>query len=272
MTKEQSLEITGYIGRQILLQKPPFFAPALAIQAFLDKIGLEKIAGRAYVQAVLAKSRCLSAGEFLRDPYLQQVTIQPKRQGQFLLTNEKYEAGELFLYDEPDLSADVVIPRLGVFDAPVLFPGIYEGDRPWMSICPSEINSMKRQIAACHGHVLVLGLGMGYYPAVCGLKDNVSHLTVVELQQGIIDLYRENIHPLLQAKDKITLVHADAYDFLRRVRPGQFDYCFADIWEGLEDGVEHYLRLRELEKTLPGTEFSYWIEPQIRDWLVYAYA
>ena len=36
-----------------------------------------------------------------------------------------------------------------------------EGVIPWMSVCPSEINSMARHIDKAHGRALALGLGLG---------------------------------------------------------------------------------------------------------------
>ena len=43
-----------------------------------------------------------------------------------------------------------------------------------------------------------------------------------------------------------------------------YSFCFADIWEGAEDGVPLYKRLKGYESRFPGTCFSYWIEDQLR--------
>ena len=56
----------------------------------------------------------------------------------------------------------------------------------------------------------------------------------------------------------------DAFRFLESVRDGEYDFCYADIWEGEEDGARAYRRIAPYEKRLPRTRFAYWIKDAIQ--------
>ena len=46
-----------------------------------------------------------------------------------------------------------------------------------------------------------------------------------------------------------------------------FDCAYVDIWHDVLDGVEMYLKMKQLEKCSPDTKFLYWIEPSMLAWL-----
>ena len=70
-----------------------------------------------------------------------------------------------------------------------------------------------------------------------------------------------------RASKRTLVIEADAFKYLASLRGGEFDFCYADIWEGAVDGARAYLRIKAHEKRLAGTEFRYWIEPQIKAYL-----
>ena len=163
----------------------------------------------------------------------------------------------------PDLDGEIVVPKLGFFSEKVSFPAVYEGETPWVSVCPSEICSMGRDIDAARGSVLVLGLGLGYYPFRIGEKKEVREIVIVERSREIIELFETHLLPHFPCRDKIRVVQADAFAYLEKTPPGRFTFCYADIWEGMADGMAAYRRIKPLEARLPGTEFRYWIEKEI---------
>ena len=67
------------------------------------------------------------------------------------------------------------------------------------------------------------------------------------------------------------MIEADALDYCSRLKDGQYDYCFADLWAGQEDGAPLYLALKELLASCRMMETEYWIEKEIRAYLVYRY-
>lgn len=296
MTKEQSMAISAKIGR-IIAEKAPrirwttaemeafydtytadeldemreigiLHDPAVffVMQRFLYACGLDEEDGE-YLQPLLSRAKCLDAKAFRENPYLAAVKMPDVRIGDITLTTAEYGRGEIFQYAMPDFSEDVVVPCLGFFDRMVKFPAIYEGNVPWMSVCPSEITSMEEPIRRAHGKLLVLGLGLGYYPFMASLSDEVCSIAVVEKNPRVIELFERYLLPQFPAQDKIHVITGDALEFLRGVRAGEYDFCFADIWEGVADGAPLYQAIREHEQRLVGTEFCYWIGEQIRAYL-----
>lgn len=285
MTKEESEQLSAELAAFIAEEAPYIEYSARDISAysqahpgtdaelccvlerFCAAFGLQKRADPAYLRALYRNARRFHPAEFYTDPYLKNVRVPEAKIGPFLLTNASYERGELFQYDMPDLAAEIVVPKLGFFSERVSFPGIYEGNIPWMSVCPSEIFSMRAPIARAHGRTLVLGLGLGYYPFIILQKESVQNVTIIERQPEIISLFQKHLLPQFGRKADIRIIQADALKYLASVQNGQFDFCFADIWENQFDGAEAYLRIKRFEGRLPQTEFAYWIEDSIRQFL-----
>lgn len=237
------------------------------IYTFLKKLGALQSADDEYITKVFKNARKLGVNEFYDDPYIKNVKFNDVKKGKFLLTTASYARGELLLYDAPDLYADVIVPKIAFFTGKVSFPTFYEGVMPWMSVCPSEINSMREQMDKAHGRVLVLGMGLGYYQYVVSMKENVESVTVVEISPEIIEIFRENLLPHFKCRDKISIINADAVKFMESVKVGEYDFIFADIWEGIVDGAPHYENIKKHEERLPETQFTYWIEDQIKYYL-----
>lgn len=294
MKKEESLELTAQIAQRIAQRAPRIvytpkdlknaretysneklrelaelgfyhgdFEQFFVMKCFCDGMDLWKRADEGYLRALFSQGRRLDRAEFYQDPYLSQIHIQERQLGEILLTECYYERGEFFQYDMPDLSADVVVPKLGFFSQKVAFPAVYEGRIPWVSVCPSEIHSMMPDVPAAHGRVLVLGLGLGYYPFCISASQDVKSITVVEKNPKILRLFREEILPQFPQKEKIFLVEADAFEFLEECGKEDYDFCYADIWEGWEDGSVCYQKIFPYEKRLKNTEFRYWIGDEI---------
>ena len=135
---------------------------------------------------------------------------------------------------------------------------------------------MEEPISKAHGRVLVLGLGLGYYPFMISKFDHVNEIVIVERQKEVIELFNKYLLPQFSHKEKIRVIQADALGYVKELRSeegfaaddsGRFDFCFADIWENHVDGAEAYVRLKPHERRLPHTEFAYWIEDPIRWYL-----
>ncbi len=241
------------------------FEKFFIINNFLNATFVKQYADKEYLSLIFKNAKKFTKQWFLDDKYLQAIKKVPTvKIGNLLLTNCDYAKGEFFQYDYPDFTKPLVVPKLGFFTEDVTFPTIYEGDVPWMSICPSEIYSMQQQIDLAYGKVLVLGLGLGYYPFMVSLKEQVKSITIVEIEPTIIDLFEKYILPYFPYKDKIKIVKADAIAYLSKANNKDYDFCFADIWESQIDGAVHYKNIKPYEKTLTNTKFTYWIEDQIK--------
>lgn len=239
----------------------------LVVSRFLSDNGIFDIADDDYITAVFKNARKLSVSQFYEDPYIKRVKYDEVKQGKFLLTYASYKRGELLLYDAPDFTEDIIVPKIAFFTGKVTFPTLYEGSMPWMSVCPSEINSMKKQMDAAFGKVLVLGCGLGYYQMLVSDKSNVQSVEIIELSPEIAGIFTKEILPFFPNKEKIKVTVANAIDFMETVKCGDYDFVFADIWEGILDGAEHYVKIKPHEKRLADTQFTYWIEDQIKYYL-----
>jgi len=231
--------------------------------AFCKSINLSEFVDNEYLISFYRSVQKLNSKSFLANPYISEVRYNDVRYGNLFLTYGKYEKGELFQYDMPDFSKRLVVPKIGFFDASVRFPTIYEGTMPWMSVCPSETSTIDGYIGNAFGRVLVLGLGLGYFPFRISFSKYVEKIVVVEINENIIRLVKENVFPFFHEKGKFEFICADAIKYLKELKDGAFDYCFADIWEGVRDGLPLYEKIKEQENRLKKMRFDYWIEPQL---------
>lgn len=208
--------------------------------------------------------RVFHASEFRENPYFKNIKIPSASKGRFKFSFGHFEPYELMSYNVQRRLKDsmINISRIGCFDKRFSYPAILEKDRVWMSITPNEVCTMEEPIRKAKGKVLTLGCGMGYFAYMASLKEDVESVTIVEKEQDVIDLFSEYILPQFETKDKINIVKADAFKYLKTLEDGEFDYCFADIWDGVED-VESYLTVKRLAKRFKKTKFEYWIEEAI---------
>ncbi|MCQ2772339.1 MAG: class I SAM-dependent methyltransferase [Bacilli bacterium] len=205
----------------------------------------------------------LRAEDYFDNPYLKNVRPQNVKIGKWSLESDKYIPNQPFSYDAIKTSAEDGYreeTRFGYFTRKFKFPAIKENGTTWMSITPHEINTMKQAINEAHGNVLVLGLGLGYYPYMISLKDNVSSIDVVEIAKEPFNMFKANILPQFKNKDKIHLFLIDAFLYLKN-NDKQYDYIFVDLWHLPEDGLPLYTKTRRLEQ--PNSRYSYWIETDI---------
>lgn len=299
MNKEQSMSLSAAIGRYITLNAPKIdyldediknieeqideqtlvtlkeaglyngdMSLFYVINSFCLLTGIDQKADNQYLSTLFKNAKLLNADTFENNEYIKTVCFSDIKEGNLLFTHCSYERGEIFQYDMPDFSQNTVVPKLGFFSRKVSFPTVYEGKMPWMSVCPSEISTIDPFINKAFGRVLVLGLGLGYYPFRISALTNVSEITVVEINPVIINLFNKHIFNQFPHKNKIKIVQADALEYLDKLNGGEFDYCFADIWEGALDGAPLYTKIRAHEKRLK-IPFDYWIQDQIEAFINY---
>ena len=180
--------------------------------------------------------------------------------GAFELGYASYRPYELFVADDLRAYPDgAVLPVLGYFAQPFAYPVLTENGREWMTATPNEINTIRPMAEAAHGHVLTLGLGLGYFAFHALLNPRVERVTAVERSADAIRLFRERILPAFPHPECLTILQADAFAAAPALyRSGQYDFVFADLWHDAADGLPMYERLKKME--VPGPEYRYWIE------------
>ena len=180
--------------------------------------------------------------------------------GAFELGYASYRPYELFVADDLHAYPDgAVLPVLGYFTRPFAYPVLTENGREWMIATPNEINTIQPMAEAAHGHVLTLGLGLGYFAFHALLNPRVERVTAVERSADAIRLFRERILPAFPRPERLTILQADAFAAAPALyQSGQYDFVFADLWHDAADGLPMYERLKQME--VPGPEYRYWIE------------
>ena len=201
---------------------------------------------------------------FDSNPYFKSVRPVLKKMGDYSLCLDCFYPNQGFAYDDFDVDENDYyseISKIGYFDHKFKFLALSYKGNIWMNISPNEINTMQPSIDKTFGDVLVYGLGLGYYPFMISLKENVSSITIVEKDANIIRIFKENLFKFFPHKEKIKIVQADAFEFAN-TNNDKFDYVFVDLWHNPEDGLPMYLRFKDFEKE--DTEYFYWLEKSIK--------
>ena len=210
--------------------------------------------------------RRMDPAVYRANPYYRDIRIEDRTVGDWQLTHQQYQPYELFLRDDLELTDDLrQIPAIGYFPEAFSYPSVLQEGREWMSIKPSEIESTQPAIDAAFGRVVTFGLGLGYFAYMASRKPEVSSVTVVERDPSVIELFVTQILPQFSTKDKITVIQADAFDYLENdMKSLHPDFAFVDIWHDISDGAPLYIRARQYEPRYPNTRFTYWIARSLK--------
>jgi hypothetical protein len=136
-------------------------------------------------------------------------------------------------------------------------PVLLRDGETWMSISPLEIESEEIGIRAALGHVLLLGLGLGWAAAATAALPAVTRVTVVERDPEVIALHQaldifSQLEP--EAKAKLNIVQDDAFDY----RPSQpVDLMIPDIWQPLVGG-DRVAEARQMQSNVQAAAVYFW--------------
>lgn len=225
--------------------------------------------GRIFREDFPRMLHALDAEEFMLDPYYRNIRIPDLRAGACELGHETLKAYEPFVCDDRRAFPDgASLPQIGYFQTDFRYPVLSENGRPWMSVTPCEVATVAPAAKKAHGNALTLGLGLGYFMYLASENPNVTTVTAVERNEDVISLFNAHILPQFAHKEKVRIVRGDAFEITPRLyESGKYDFVFADTWHDAGDGVDMYLKFKEMEKLAPNMEFSYWIEDTLKCYL-----
>ena len=208
----------------------------------------------------------LDKNKYLNNPYYKNIKLDKDiKYKNSLLTKSTYKPYQAFIYKDIDVLPNDYyreINHLGYFKHEFSFIDLIEKDTTWMSITPHEIETMEESLNEVYGNVLVLGLGLGYYPYIASSKESVKTIDIVELNKDIISIFRENILPQFSRIEKIKIFNENAINFLKENDLNKYDYIFIDLWHTVEDGLELYTNINKILKDT-NIKTSYWIETSL---------
>lgn len=152
------------------------------------------------------------------------------------------------------------IPLRGYWSPARPVSGIVSLDRgsdTWMSLMPVEIESQRIGIGCAAGHVAIFGLGMGWAAAATALRPEVTSVTVVERDAGLIALHGAlDLFGRLPggAGRKVRIVAGDAFDW----RPdAPVDLLMPDIWLPLV-GPGRVAEVRRMQQKVRARRVYFW--------------
>lgn len=203
------------------------------------------------------------------DPYYKNIKVTPVKEGSWEFREAVIKPYELIPLDDLKEAPDGrIIPQVAFFDCEFPYPVILENNVEWMLVTPNEVETMREGIKKARGKVATYGLGLGYFPYMTSIMEEVTDVTVVERDENVIDIFKRFILPQFPHPEKVNVVCADAFEYAEKVAPQEnFDYIYIDIWHDPSDGVEMYKRFKELEKLCPDTSFEYWIEKTMKHYM-----
>jgi hypothetical protein len=211
----------------------------------------------------------LNASTYKQNTYYHNIHITNEKIGDWEFAEETYEPFEAFVCNDLQKMEDGrIIPSIGFFSDKFSFPAVLEGGREWMLITPNEIETMRPAIEAAKGNILTFGLGMGYFPYMVAEKPSVNRTTIVEQDENAIRLFEQNILPQFSHPEKISIVHMDAFQYMKDRMPKEnYQFVYTDLWHDPTDGIELYQRAKKLECRQDVCKYMYWIEPTIKCYL-----
>lgn len=204
--------------------------------------------------------------DFLCDEYYKNIVFPNVKNESWEFKTMSFKPYEAFLANESVTdSQGRLFPRIGFFEKEFFYPAVLQDSREWMTVTPHEIRTTAPAVKESFGNVLTYGLGLGYFPYMVSLKDNVNSITIVEKDERVIGLFEKYLLPQYPHKEKIKVIHDDAFRFAKEETNKVFyDFIFADTWHDPSDGVEMYEKFKECEKYSPKSKYMYWIEDTLK--------
>lgn len=199
--------------------------------------------------------------EFYIDPYYQTIKGLNINEKNLSLTMLSYQKNQLFIFDDVVNKGDYFKEHLSLAYSKENYPylALVENNQIWMAIIPHEIKTMQASVKQAKGKVLILGLGIGYYPFMISQKIDVSEITIVENNQAIIDIFTKYLLPHFPSSTKIEVIKDDAFKYLR-TNHQNFTYAFFDIYRSSDDGLPLYIKALRQEHLYPNLHVDYWLE------------
>lgn len=205
----------------------------------------------------------IDSGLILNNPYVKTVSFKEVKDGSYKLSYFKQAAFQPFPYDDIEVDDEYrEIQSVGYSTTDVSYPIIAQNNCIWMSLNTNEIITMDPAIKEASGNVLVLGLGLGYFPFMVSLKEDVKSITIIEKDPTIIRLFKKHLLPSFPHKEKIRILEDDAFKYLSNDKLN-YDYLFIDLWHSPEDGLPMYLKCKNILRNKYHGKVFYWLEKSI---------
>lgn len=215
------------------------------------------------------ETQILSAKDYEANPYIKALKGISFNEGKYRLDYGTIKAYTICSYGEeyPYGANYAMNMALAMFDDDITYPAIYENGLELITLSPYEIRTLETPIALAKGNVLILGLGIGYYAYMVSLKEEVKEVNIVELDKKLIDVFNKHLLPLFPHPEKIHVHRLDPYAFSDAIEDKEYDFIFANLWQGPTHGASSYLMLKHHFDNFKYTRCVYRLENTILNYL-----
>ena len=204
----------------------------------------------------------LSVDAFEKTPYHRNVTAKLSGMHGDLYDTVIFEGNRLFNLDavQPDQNRELNDwMKLRALDRDANTLVLADGETEWMLDMPSEAATNDPFARRAHGSVLLFGLGIGYVLYMTLRNPAVSHITVVEYNPRVIEVFEQILKPLFPDHDRFTILQDDARNRWNEEWLAGFDCIFTDIWQSGDDGLFMMADLLS-RASVPLDKADFWIE------------
>ena len=234
------------------------------IESKLAKQGLVHATKNLLNLAISNQVNLLNPNLYLNNPFANHTLIASQSSKGWRLVQESYRPFQMFVCGDVTTNEKTNFLEknpIGFFKEPFQYLALKKNNVIWMSITPFEIETMKATLSAANGTVIALGLGLGYFATMAAMKLNVDKIIVVEKDIDVITLYQRHLQSILPNQHKITIIQADAYEYLQGTIKA--DHIFVDIYRTSEDGLPIYNAFKKIEMNRKDINWHYWLQDSI---------
>lgn len=142
---------------------------------------------------------------------------------------------------------------------------LLEGEKSWMSTSWDEVDSQSVHVAAGHGHVVLMGAGMGVALFNLLALPQVRQVTLVELEPMVLDILEQSTQMSAWiGSKKLRVVLKDALDFSA---DQPVDHLYADIWATLGE-EQTVAEMQAIQQQVNASSVGWWgQEIHFLEWL-----
>ena len=131
---------------------------------------------------------------------------------------------------------------------------------PVMSNTPAEVKDHLPFIKKATGDVLIFGLGLGMVVQALIEKDDVKSITVIELDNDVIEL---SGNYYTSVSEKVKIIHGDAFEYRDS---NIYNAIWFDIWNAIEEGNLQEMKLLKSRWKNQSPIRMCWAEKECRKW------
>lgn len=185
------------------------------------------------------------------DEFLNKLMELPKRKmyGQACLDTCTYKKDESFEFKDCAQNGYGTYKYIGITDEEITFPCIKVNNEIYSVLTPLNINMANEALRWFDGKVVILGTGLGYAVNLIANKFIVDEVVVVEENEDVAELFKNDILPLISHKQKIKIVTSNHLDYLRQAYDAHKNYKCGKIKKVDEQFNIDYVFCNKIQQT-----------------------